>query len=149
MRISDWSSDVCSSDLIRRFDAHGGAIVYEAGGQLKRLDPATGLVTPLAITLNADLPQRQPQWKDLAKQVESVRLSPSGKRVAVTARGEVFTVPTDKGAVRNISQSAAVRDYTGIWSDNGTKLAYITDDGSSQTLVIEDQSGIRSEEQTA
>src|SRR3990167_4769443 len=127
---------------IRRFDAHGGAIVYEAGGQLKRLDPASGSATPLAITLNADLPQRQPQWKDLAKQVDSAELSPSGKRVAITARGEVFTVPTDKGAVRNISQSAPVRDYTGIWSYDGTRLAYITDDGSSQTLVIEDQSGI-------
>src|SRR3546814_3910746 len=34
---------------IRRFDAHGGAIVYEAGGQLKRLDPTTGTVAPLAI----------------------------------------------------------------------------------------------------
>ncbi|KUO56979.1 MAG: peptidase S41 [Sphingomonadales bacterium BRH_c42] len=127
---------------IRRFDANGGAIVYEAGGQLKQLDPASGAVTPLAITLNADLPQRQPQWKDLSKQVGSVELSPSGKRVAITVRGEVFTVPTDKGAVRNISQSAPVRDYTGIWSDDGTRLAYITDDGSSQTLVIEDQSGI-------
>ncbi|MBA4165612.1 MAG: peptidase S41, partial [Erythrobacter sp.] len=127
---------------IRRFDAHGGAIVYEAGGQLKRLDPATGAVAPLAITLNADLPQRQPQWKDLAEQIESAELSPSGKRVAITARGEVFTVPTDKGAVRNISQSAPVRDYTGIWSDDGSRIAYITDDGSAQTLVIEDQSGI-------
>ena len=42
----------------------------------------------------------------------------------------------------NISQSAAVRDYTAIWSDDGSRLAYVTDDGSAQVLVIEDQSGI-------
>lgn len=127
---------------IRQFGAHGGEIVYEAGGELKRLDPASGAVTPLSITLNADLPQRQPGWKDVSDDVTNVALSPSAKRVAITAHGEVFTVPTDKGSTRNISNSAAVRDYSGIWSNDGSKLAYITDDGSSQVLVIEDQSGI-------
>ena len=127
---------------IRQFGAHGGEIVYEAGGELKRLDPASGAVTQLKITLNADLPQRQPGWKDVSGNVTSVALSPSAKRVAVTARGELFTVPTDKGSTRNISNSAAVRDYTGIWSNDGQKLAYITDNGSGQALVIEDQSGI-------
>ena len=72
-----------------------------------------------------------------------MRLSPSGKRVAVTARGEILTVPTDQGSTRNISGSAAVRDYTDIWSQDGTSIAYIADDGSTQTLVIEDQSGTR------
>lgn len=127
---------------VRAFDARGGRIVYEAGGALKSQDLATGQVTVLPIALAPDLPMRQPQWKNVRGQIEEVRLSPSAKRVAVTARGEVFTVPTDKGSTRNISASSATRDYTGIWSHDGTRLAYVTDSDGQQTLVIEDQSGI-------
>ena len=128
---------------IRNITGKNGRIVYEAGGTLHALDVASGAVSALPISLVADLPARRPQWVDAGKQMSSAALSPSGQRVAVTARGEVFTVPTDKGAARNISQSAAQRDYTAIWSDDGTNLAYVTDDGKSQTLVIEDQSGIK------
>jgi tricorn protease len=134
---------------VRAFDAHGGALVYEAGGELKQLDVATGTSQSLTIDLRADLPKRQPEWKPVAGQITSGQLSPSGKRVAITARGEVFTVPTDKGSTRNISNSASVRDYTAVWSYDGTKIAYIADDGSAQTLVIEDQTGIEPERKIA
>ena len=133
-RESDWD--------IRNITANNGRIVYEAGGVFHALDVASGTTSRLPITLVADLPARRPGWKQVGDQMTSAALSPSGARVAVTARGEVFTVPTDKGAARNISQSAAVRDYSAIWSDDGTRLAYVTDDGAGQVLVIEDQSGI-------
>ncbi|MEE4316097.1 MAG: PDZ domain-containing protein [Erythrobacter sp.] len=133
-RESDWD--------IRNITAKNGRIVYEAGGRFHALDVASGGVSPLPIRLVVDLPARRPGWKPVAGQMTSAALSPSGARVAVTARGEVFTVPTDKGATRNISQSAATRDYTAIWSDDGTRLAYVTDDGAGQVLKIEDQSGI-------
>ncbi len=126
---------------IRSAAAQGGRIVYEAGGRLKSIDANGGAATPLAMTLNADLPERQPHWEDVAKTMEEAHISPSGARVAVTARGEVFTVPTDQGAVRNISSSQAQRNYSGIWSPKGTQLAYIEDDGARQQLVIEDQGG--------
>ncbi len=132
---SDWD--------IRAITAKNGQIVYEAGGVFHRYDVASGDTSRLPISLTADLPARQPIWKNVSEQMTAAALSPSGKRVAVTARGEVFTVPTDKGATRNISQSSSVRDYSAIWSEDGTELAYITDDGKSQVLKIEDQSGIK------
>ncbi|MGQ7829101.1 S41 family peptidase [Altererythrobacter sp. Z27] len=128
---------------IRNITGKNGRIVYEAGGVFHSLDVASGAASRLPISLVADLPARRPGWKDASKQMTGAALSPSGKRVAVTARGEVFTVPTDKGATRNISQSASGRDYTAIWSEDGTSIAYISDDGTKQTLVIEDQSGIK------
>lgn len=134
-QVSDWD--------IRAITAKNGRIVYEAGGVFHAYDVASGETSRLPISLNADLPQRQVKWKNVSEQMTSASLSPSGKRVAVTARGEVFTVPTDKGATRNISQSASVRDYGAVWSEDGTELAYITDDGTRQVLRIEDQSGIK------
>ena len=133
---SDWD--------IRNITAKNGRIVYEAGGVFHSLDVASGTTTRLPISLVADLPARRAGWKNVAGNMTSASLSPSGARVAVTARGEVFTVPTDKGSVRNISQSADVRDYGATWSDDGTRLAYITDDGDKQVLKIENQSGTKS-----
>ena len=129
---------------VRNASGKNGRIVYEAGGELKEFTVATGAVRTLPIALNPDLPQRQAEWKNVAGNIESVAISPTAKRVAVTARGEVFTVPTDKGSTRNISASPSERNYGGIWSHDGTQLAYITDDGDGQVLVIEDQSGIKS-----
>ncbi len=134
-READWD--------IRNITAKGGRIVYEAGGVLHALDVASGTAAPLPITLTADLPARRPEWRNVGDQMTSAALSPSAARVAITARGEVFTVPTDKGTTRNISDSPATRDYTAIWSHDGTQLAYITDDGARQVLRIEDQSGIK------
>lgn len=134
-QVSDWD--------IRNITAKNGRIVYEAGGAFHSLNVASGATTRLPMSLVADLPARRAEWKSVAGNMTSAAISPSGARVAVTARGEVFTVPTDKGSVRNISQSSDVRDYGGVWSDDGTQLAYITDDGAGQVLKIEDQSGIK------
>ncbi len=128
---------------VRAIGGEGGTLVYESGGRIHSLNLASGASTALSISLNADLPARQPGWRNVAGQVEGLSISPTGKRVAATARGEVFTVPLDQGSVRNISSTAGERDYTGIWSDDGTQLAYVEDNGRSQSLVIEDQSGIR------
>lgn len=128
---------------VRQFDVRGGRIVYEAGGSLKEIAATGGEARTLPIAIAADLPAKQPQWKEVKEQIESARLSPSARRVAFTARGEVFTVPADQGSTRNISASAAVRDYTAIWSKDGTSIAYVTDTGSAQELVIEDQTGTK------
>ncbi|MEM7780929.1 MAG: PDZ domain-containing protein [Pseudomonadota bacterium] len=131
---------------VRSIGGHGGTLVYESGGRIHSLDLVSGTVTPLSISLNADLPAKMPGWRSVAGQIEDLDISPTGQRVAVTARGEVFTVPIENGSTRNITASAGERDYSGIWSPDGTQLAFVEDNGSSQTLVIKDQSGIGSEQ---
>src|SRR3546814_12574401 len=48
MRISDWSSDVCSSDLavhgVQRASDHQGAVEEEESGRLPRLPPVPDLI---------------------------------------------------------------------------------------------------------
>lgn len=127
---------------IKAADVSGTSIIYEAGGQLKILDTITGSVTPLSISLNPDLPQLQTHWESVGRQMTAAHLSHSGKRVAVTARGEVFSVPVEDGAVRNISDTSGVREYGAEWSPDGTEVAYIVEKDRGQVLRIEDQSGI-------
>ncbi|MEL7108989.1 MAG: PDZ domain-containing protein [Pseudomonadota bacterium] len=126
---------------IRAADAYGNQIIYEAGGELKRLDTINGSVSSLSISLTPDLPQLQSKWTNVAGQITAADLSKSAKRVLVTARGEVFSVPVEDGSTRNISDTSGVREYGATWSPDGQHLAYIVEADRKQHLIIEDQSG--------
>ena len=127
---------------IRAADADGGAVIFEAGGELKLFDAESGEVETLSITLNPDLPQLQPGWKSVSDRITAASISKSGKRVAITARGEVFSVPVEDGSVRNISDTSGIREYDARFSPDGLQLAHIVETGEGQKLVIEDQSGL-------
>lgn len=129
---------------IRWMDSDGQTLVFEAGGRLKRYDVATGQVSEIRVSLNADLPQLAPRWENAASTIQSAALSPTGQRALITARGEVFSVPLDEGSTRNVSSTSGVREYTAIWSPDGNRVAYITDAGGAQQLTVVDQRGFES-----
>ncbi len=124
-------------------DGHGSSIVYAAGGDLYELDTQSGEVERLTIRINPDLPQLRTEWKNVSGNIQAARLSPNGKRVVITARGEVFTVPVEEGSTRNLSNTDAVREYTAIWSPDGSQVAWIEESLEGQTLVVTDQTGLR------
>ncbi len=129
---SEW--DVIAADL------HGDTLIYEAGGRLKTLNLAqNGPAQALSISLASDLPQLQPGFKDAKRSIDSISLSTTGKRALVTARGDVFTLPTDEGSVRNLTAQGGDRAYTALWSPDGQRVAYVHDDGDVQSLVVRSQ----------
>ncbi len=115
--------------------------MFETGGALKRLDTATGTISDIPVSIAPDLPQLQAKWTNASGQISAADLSKSGKRVLVTARGEVFSVPVKDGSTRNISDSEGVREYAGTWAPDGQSLAYIREQDRKQVLVIEPQDG--------
>lgn len=127
---------------VRNAGAYDHTIVYEAGGELKTLNVSSGQVQPLAVRLELQSLQARPQWKEAAKNMTSAELSPSGKRVLVTARGDVFSVPVKDGSVRNLTASSGVRESDALWSKDGQRVAYISDEGGAQALLIRDAVGL-------
>jgi len=127
---------------IRAADAHGETIVYEAGGRLKELDTRSGTVREIVVRLPADLPETLPRWTDVGAGAEDFALSPGGKRVLLTTRGEVFSVPVEDGSVRNLSRSVDEREYTALWSPKGDRVAWVVQQADAQALVVRDQAGL-------
>lgn len=121
---------------------YGDKIVFAAGGRLRELDINTREIQTLSIQLNPDLPQLRTEWKNVSGNIQSANLSPNGKRVLVTARGEVFSIPVEDGSTRNLSNSDGVREYTAIWSPDGGEVAWIVESLEGQELQIINQDGL-------
>ncbi|MDO9693770.1 MAG: PDZ domain-containing protein [Candidatus Latescibacteria bacterium] len=146
-----WAYDVATGALTQRthfkeFDCKnlgGGAgrLVFENGGRLYALDAAGGEPLPLTVTLSGDFPGARPHWEDVAKLIADMALSPAGKRVAFEARGEIFTVPAEKGDIRNLTNSPGAADRAPAWSPDGRLISWFSDESGEYELVIADQFG--------
>jgi tricorn protease len=82
-----------------------------------------------------------PQWKDVSSRVTSLALSPTGKRAAVEARGEIFTIPAEKGDARNLTSSSGAADRDPAWSPDGKWVSYFSDASGEYKLVIASPDG--------
>jgi tricorn protease len=121
--------------------AGGGHIVYEQAGYLHLLDPATGSARRLPIGVATDLRETRPRYVKGPQYIRSAALSPSGARAAFEFRGEIVTVPAEKGDARNLTGSTAANDRSPAWSPDGTRIAYFTDESGEYVLAIRSQDG--------
>jgi len=118
------------------------AVVYEQAGYIHLFDLKTGRARRLSIEVKGDCPWARPQFKKVAPMIRNAVLSPSGVRAAFEARGDIFTVPAEKGDYRNLTQSPGAHDRSPAWSPDGTQLAWLSDASGEYQLMIGDQTGI-------
>jgi tricorn protease len=117
------------------------AIVYEQAGYIHLVDAATGKGKRLPIDVSGDFPWARPQFKKVAGMIRHAALSPTGVRAAFEARGEIFTVPAEKGDYRNLTQSPGAHDRSPVWSPDGTQLAWLSDASGEYQLMVGEQTG--------
>jgi tricorn protease len=116
--------------------AGADAIVYEQAGYIYLVDAASGRAQRLNIEVTGDLPWARPQFKKVASMIRNASLSPTGVRAAFEARGEIFTVPAEKGDSRNLTQSSGANDRSPIWSPDGARLAWLSDASGEYQLML-------------
>jgi tricorn protease len=127
---------------VKSLGAGGGIVVYEQGGYLHSLDPASGATTQLEIHAAGDQNWARARWEDVpAGQLRDARLSPTGKRALFEYRGDLFTVPAESGSWRNITRTSGVADRHAVWSPAGDRIAWFNDAEGEYALVIADQDG--------
>ena len=119
----------------------GATIAYEVFGALYLFDTKSGKSKPVPITLNADLLEVRPRLERVGTRVTNISLSPSGVRAVAEARGEIFTIPVDKGDVRNLTNTSGAAERDPAWSPDGQWIAYFSDATGEYELHLRDQAG--------
>ena len=127
---------------VKSLDAGGGAVVFEQAGYLHVFDPKANKTEQLTINAAGDFPWMMTRFEDVTARMSNVSLSPTGKRVLVEARGEIFTIPEAKGDVRNITNSSGSAERQPAWSPDGKWISYFSDKSGEYKLVIESQDGV-------
>lgn len=116
-------------------------IVYELNGQLHILDVNTLADRAIVVTVPDDGLWKRPRRISVAENVEDFDVSPKGERAVLVARGEVFTVPIEKGPTRNLTRSSGAHDRAATWSPDGKHIAYISDASGEDEIWLVDQAG--------
>ncbi|MGM0487564.1 MAG: S41 family peptidase [Planctomycetota bacterium] len=116
-------------------------IVYERNGELQIYDTKTDNNRKISIDVPQEGLAMRPSYYSAEENIEDFELSPKGNRALFVARGDIFTVPIEKGPTRNLTNSSGAHDKWARWSPNGKKIAFISDlDGEDQVYLI-DQDG--------
>jgi tricorn protease len=117
------------------------AIVYENGGYLYVLELVNEKTRKISVEIPAEHILTRPNWEKVNDLIADFSLSPSAKRALFSARGEIFTVPEEKGEVRNITQTPTTREIYPTWSPDGKWIAYLSDRTGEYELYIRAQDG--------
>ncbi len=123
---------------VRRPSSGGDRIVYEKGGDIWMLDTKSGETSMIPIEVASDAPELRERYESVADLITGVDVSPTGKRALVSARGEVFTVPYEHGATRNLTGSSGSREKDAVWSPDGKKIAYFSDASGEYQIWLQE-----------
>jgi tricorn protease len=116
-------------------------IVYENGGDIYCLDVTTRNARKISVRIHDDGVAGRNELKNVSREVRSADISPDGKRLAVGAHGDVFTVPAKTGITRNLTMSSGAHDRNVDWSPDGQWIACLSDRSGEYEIYIQKQDG--------
>jgi tricorn protease len=150
LKLNIWKYDVQSKTTTQithhsEFDVmwpsgQGDFIVYENGGYIYKLNLITGSTEKVTIRIDYDNPNLIPYYKNVSANINGAGVSPTGKRVLFDARGDIFSVPAEKGITENLTETQGIREINPAWSPDGKYIAYCSDKtGEYEIYLLENK----------
>lgn len=118
-----------------------GAIIFQHGPNLRLLDLATGQTKTVEVRVPGDNLQVRPRTVNAAQLINSWDISPTAKRVTVSARGDIWTIPAKDGAPRNLTRTSGANERNANWSPDGRWIAYLSDATGEYEVYITQSDG--------
>ena len=150
-----WAEDVATGAVrqVTRYDDFDitfpsigpDAIVFQKGGRIYLLSLPGEKVTEVPIRVVTDATTLRARTTKADKEINAASVSPTGRRVVFEARGDVVTLPAERGAVINVTRSSGVADRYPRWSPDGKTLAYWSDRSGEYELTFKPADGTGAE----
>lgn len=127
---------------VKTASAGPDGIVYEQFGSINIYNAGSGKTNKVNISLSGDLPQVRPRYERVAQRIANAAISPTGARAVFEARGEILSVPVEKGNARNLTNTPGAAERDPAWSPDGKWIAYFSDESGEYALHLRDQTGM-------
>lgn len=124
---------------VRTLSGVNNELTFEYQGRLHIFNTDSKKVNSLAISVHTDAMYKRSRYDDMARGIRAFGISPTGQRALFESRGEIFSVPKEKGDARNISNAPGSHERYPSWSPNGKFISYISDKNGKYELVLRDQ----------
>lgn len=118
-----------------------GEIVFQNGASLYLLDLGTKKSKAVEVSIPGDRPSIRAKAIDVKDQINGADVSPGGKRVTVEARGDIWTLPAENGAPRNLTRTSGTAERDPAWSPDARWIAYFSDETGEYELYITQSDG--------
>lgn len=116
-------------------------IVFEKGGYLYAFDVKTRTTQKINVTIADDQNYSRSAMVDAGKRITKADLSPNGERVVFSARGDIFTLPSEKGITYNLTATSDAHEREATWSPDGKWIAFLSDKTGEYEIYIQPQDG--------
>jgi len=111
-------------------------IVYENAGELHLYNLSSGTDQIIPVNVVTDESYQKPRLVMTKDYIQNYAISPSGQRVLVEARGDIYSVPAEKGVVKNLTQTSGVAERSPEWSPDGKYISYWSDKSGEYELTL-------------
>ena len=123
-------------------DGQGPArFVFQNGADLYVHDTSDQSTRKVEVEVPGATASLRANMVDASDFMENLSVSPSGKRVAVEARGDLWTLPAKNGSPRNLSRSSGTAERSPSWSPDGKWIAYFSDEPGEYELFVRQGDG--------
>ncbi len=124
-------------------------ITFQQGGSLYVLDLPSEQLHKLDLRVPDDGSHTRSRFVDAKESIRDTdsadqtdfALAPNGKRVLLTARGDIFSLPVEHGNTRDLTETSNADEDHPSWSPDGKTIAYTTDIGGEQQLATRPAEG--------
>ena len=118
-----------------------GEIVFQLGGALQLLDLGSGEAHAVQVTIPGARPTVAMHRVDVSEEIRGMSISSTGKRAAVEARGDIWTLPAENGSPRNLTRTSGVAERDPSWSPDKRWVAYFSDATGEYELYVTQSDG--------